>query len=142
MPAAFLFDTTPFAQSHAFAASATLSRVHRLLPMERPMAQNVTDADFASEVLTANQPVLVDFWAEWCPPCKAMEPALEQLSDELAGRVKIVKLNIDENPSTTVQYGVRSIPTMILFKGGEATDMKIGALPGSALANWLESHAG
>jgi len=106
------------------------------------MSLHVTDADFDAEVLAANEPVLVDFWAEWCPPCKAIAPILDVLSDELAGKVKIVKLNVDENPSTTAKYGVRSIPTMILFKGGEAADMKIGGAPKAALAKWLESFAG
>lgn len=106
------------------------------------MTQQVSDSDFQDEVLNASVPVLVDFWAEWCGPCKAIAPVLEELSSELAGKVKIVKLNVDENPNTTVQYGVRSIPTMILFKGGEAADMKIGAgTPKAGLSKWLEDHA-
>jgi thioredoxin len=106
------------------------------------MTQQVTDANFSDEVLNAQEPVLVDFWAEWCGPCKAIAPVLEELSGELAGKVKIVKLNVDENPNTTVQYGVRSIPTMILFKGGQAADMKVGAgTPKAGLAKWLEGHA-
>ena len=106
------------------------------------MTKQVTDADFQQEVLNASEPVLVDFWAEWCGPCKAIAPVLEELSDELAGKVKIVSLNIEENPNTTVQYGVRSIPTMILFKGGEAADMKIGAgTPKAGLSKWLTEHA-
>ena len=91
------------------------------------MTTHVSDATFGEEVLSSKEPVLVDFWAEWCGPCRAISPVLEELSTELAGKVKIVKLNIDENPDTTVKYGVRSIPTMILFKGGEAADMKIDA---------------
>jgi thioredoxin 1 len=106
------------------------------------MTTHVTDATFGDEVLGSKEPVLVDFWAEWCGPCRAISPLLEELSTELAGKVKIVKLNIDENPSTTVKYGVRSIPTMILFKDGEAADMKIGAgTPKAGLAKWLLSHA-
>ena len=106
------------------------------------MTTHVSDATFGEEVLNAKEPVLVDFWAEWCGPCRAISPLLEELSGELAGKVKIVKLNVDENPSTTVKYGVRSIPTMILFKGGEAADMKIGAgTPKAGLAKWLLSHA-
>lgn len=106
------------------------------------MAQQVTDANFQEEVLNAKEPVLVDFWAEWCGPCKAIGPVLDELSTELAGKVKIVKLNIDENPNVTVQYGVRSIPTMILFKGGEAADMKVGAgTPKAGLSKWLGDHA-
>lgn len=106
------------------------------------MTKNVTDADFKAEVLDSAGPVLVDFWAEWCGPCKAIAPVLEELSSELAGKVKIVKLNVDENPSTMSNYGVRSIPTMILFKGGEAVDIKVGAgTPKAGLAKWLEGHA-
>jgi thioredoxin 1 len=106
------------------------------------MTTHVSDATYGEEDLNSKEPVLVDFWAEWCGPCRAVSPLLEELSTELAGKVKIVKLNIDENPSTTVKYGVRSIPTMILFKGGEAADMKIGAgTPKAGLAKWLLSHA-
>ena len=106
------------------------------------MTQKVSDADFTKEVLEASEPVLVDFWAEWCGPCKAIAPVLEELSGELAGKVKIAKLNVDENPDTTIKYGVRSIPTMILFKDGEAADMKIGAgTPKATLAKWLEGLA-
>ena len=105
------------------------------------MTQHVTDATFQDEVLNASEPVLVDFWAEWCGPCKAIAPILEELSGELAGKVKIVKLNVDENPVAMTNYGVRSIPTMILFKGGEAVDIKIGAgTPKAGLAKWLEAH--
>ena len=106
------------------------------------MAHHVTDADFATEVLASDKLVLVDFWAEWCGPCRAIAPVLDELSTELAGKVKIVKLNVDDNPGTASKYGVRSIPTMILFKGGEAADMKIGAgTPKAGLTKWLESHA-
>ena len=106
------------------------------------MTTQVSDANFGEEVLSSKEPVLVDFWAEWCGPCRAISPVLEELSTELKGKVKIVKLNVDENPNVTVKYGVRSIPTMILFKDGEAADMKIGAgTPKAGLAKWLESHA-
>ena len=106
------------------------------------MTTQVTDADFQQEVLNSSEPVLVDFWTEWCGPCKAIAPVLEELSGELAGKVKIVKLNVDENPNITAQYGVRSIPTMILFKDGEAADMKVGAgTPKAGLSKWLEGHA-
>ena len=106
------------------------------------MTQHVSDADFGEEVLNSKEPVLVDFWAEWCGPCLAIAPVLDELSTELTGKVKIVKLNVDENPSTTAKYGVRSIPTMILFTGGEAADMKIGAgTPKAGLTKWLTGHA-
>lgn len=106
------------------------------------MTGHVTDANFATEVLGSSEPVLVDFWAEWCGPCRAIAPILEEISGEMAGKVKIVKLNVDENPGTAAQYGVRSIPTMILFKGGQAADMKIGAgTPKAGLVKWLEGHA-
>ena len=106
------------------------------------MTGHVTDANFATEVLGSPEPALVDFWAEWCGPCRAIAPILEEISGEMAGKVKIVKLNVDENPGTAAQYGVRSIPTMILFKGGEAADIKIGAgTPKAGLVKWLEGHA-
>jgi thioredoxin 1 len=106
------------------------------------MTKAVSEATFGQEVLSANEPVLVDFWAEWCGPCRAIAPVLDELSSELEGKVKIVKLNVDENPSIAAQYGVRSIPTMILFKGGQAADMKIGAgTPKAGLTKWLEGHA-
>ncbi|MCF6326848.1 MAG: thioredoxin [Devosiaceae bacterium] len=106
------------------------------------MTIKVTDADFDKEVLKSDIPVLVDFWAEWCGPCKAIGPMLEELSSDLDGKVKIAKLNIDENQNTTIKFGVRSIPTMILFKGGEAVDIKVGAgTPKADMAKWLQSHA-
>ena len=106
------------------------------------MTKAVSEATFGQEVLSSNEPVLVDFWAEWCGPCRAIAPVLDELSNELEGKVKIVKLNVDENPGIAAQYGVRSIPTMILFKGGEAADMKIGAgTPKAGLTKWLEGHA-
>jgi thioredoxin 1 len=100
----------------------------------------VTDASFADDVLGAEGPVLVDFWAEWCGPCKMIGPALEEISDELAGKVTIAKLNIDDDPETPAKFGVRGIPTMILFKGGEAAATKVGAAPKSALKGWLEGE--
>ena len=102
--------------------------------------KTVTDASFEADVLGASGPVLVDFWAEWCTPCKAIAPALEQISDELGGKVTIAKLDIDENPDTAGKYGVMSIPTMILFKGGERAATKIGAAPKSQLQSWLEGE--
>jgi thioredoxin 1 len=99
----------------------------------------VSDSTFDAEVLRANEPVLVDFWAEWCGPCKMIAPFLDELATEMAGRVTIAKVNIDENPQTPRKYGVRGIPTMILFRGGQVAATKIGALPKSKLKEWVES---
>ena len=100
--------------------------------------KTVTDSSFQQDVLSADKPVLVDFWAEWCGPCRMIAPALEELSSELGDRVTIAKLNIDENPDAPAKYGVRGIPTMILFKNGEPAATKVGAAPKSALQSWLE----
>ncbi|MFM7029234.1 MAG: thioredoxin TrxA [Chakrabartia sp.] len=100
----------------------------------------ITDASFADDVLNAGQPVLVDFWAEWCGPCKMIGPSLEEISDELAGKVTIAKINIDDNPDAPAKYGVRGIPTMILFKDGQPAATKVGAAPKSALKGWIESE--
>ncbi|WP_332701259.1 thioredoxin [Devosia sp.] len=106
------------------------------------MAQHVTDADFATEVLASDRPVLVDFWAEWCPPCKAMAPTIDELAETLAETVKIVKLDVDSNPGITVAYNVRSMPTLIVFKNGQPVDLKVGAGQSRVqLIKWLESHA-
>jgi len=106
------------------------------------MGQRVDDASWDAEVLGADKPVLVDFWAEWCQPCKAMDPILDQLAVELADRVKIVKLDVDANPSTTVRYNVRAMPTLIVFKDGEPVDYKVGAGQSRAqLTKWLDQFA-
>jgi thioredoxin 1 len=97
----------------------------------------VTDDNFERDVLKADGPVLVDFWAEWCGPCKQIAPALEQISAELAGHVTIAKLNIEESPTTPSRYGVRGIPTMMLFKDGQMASMKVGAMPKQKILEWL-----
>lgn len=99
----------------------------------------VSDADFEAEVLKAQGPVVVDFWAEWCGPCRMIAPALEEISKELEGKVKIVKLNVDENPGVAGQLGIRSIPTLMLFKGGKVASQKVGAAPKGELQKWISS---
>jgi thioredoxin 1 len=100
---------------------------------------SVTDDSFEQDVLGASEPVLVDFWAEWCGPCKMISPALEEIAKELGGRLTVAKLNIDENPLTPQKYGVRGIPTLMLFKDGQVAATKVGALPKGQLADWVES---
>ena len=99
----------------------------------------VSDSNFESAVLKAEGPVLVDFWAEWCGPCKMIAPLLEDLAADQAGKLTVAKVNVDENPQAPMKYGVRSIPTMILFKGGQVAATKIGALPKSKLYEWVDS---
>jgi thioredoxin 1 len=99
----------------------------------------VTDQSFDADVLKAPGPVLVDFWAEWCGPCKAIGPALEEIGAEYAGKLTVAKVNIDENPVTPNNYAVRGIPTLILFKDGKPVSTKVGAAPKSVLKNWVES---
>jgi thioredoxin 1 len=98
----------------------------------------VTDGTFESEVLNSATPVVVDFWAEWCGPCRMIGPALEEISDELSDRVKVVKVNIDDEPEWASKFNVRSIPTLLVFKGGEKVAEKLGAAPKSALKGWIE----
>ena len=99
----------------------------------------VTDASFDADVKQSDLPVIVDVWAEWCGPCKQIAPALEEIATEMQGRVTVAKLNIDENPTTPSQYGVRGIPTLMLFKDGEVAATKIGAMPKGKLVEWVES---
>ncbi|MCH8488474.1 MAG: thioredoxin TrxA [Oceanicaulis sp.] len=100
--------------------------------------KTVTDDSFDADVLKADGPVLVDFWAEWCGPCRQIAPALEDISNDMAGKLTIAKVNIDENPMAPSKYGVRGIPTMILFKNGEIAATKVGALPKSKLVEWVQ----
>ena len=98
----------------------------------------VTDATFDAEVKNSDIPVLVDFWAEWCGPCKQIGPALEELSSEMEGKVKIVKVNVDENPNSPAQMGVRGIPALFIFKDGQVISNRAGAAPKAALQSWIE----
>lgn len=101
---------------------------------------HISDTSFNQDVLEADGPVLVDFWAEWCGPCKQIAPALEEISAEMGDKVTIAKINIDDNPETPSNYGVRGIPTLMLFKNGEVADTKVGALPKSQLVQWIEQN--
>ena len=103
------------------------------------MSKPVTDASFEQDVLKSTKPVVVDFWAEWCGPCRQIAPMLEELSTEFADRVEILKLNVDENPQTPSRYGVRGIPTLMVFKNGQVAATKIGAMPKTQLHQWVES---
>src|SRR5579862_7224779 len=102
--------------------------------------KKISDLSFHDDVIASETPVLVDFWAEWCGPCKMIGPSLEEISNELGEKVVIAKINIDENPDAPSRYGVRGIPTMILFKGGEPAATKVGAAPKSQLKSWLEAE--
>ena len=106
---------------------------------DKSSTMKITDQSFEQDVLKAAGPVLVDYWAEWCGPCKMIAPALEEMANSLSGRLTVAKMNIDDNPQTPKKYGVRGIPTLMLFKGGQVAATKIGALPKNKLLEWVES---
>ena len=103
------------------------------------MTQSITDKEFEQEVIKSTTPVLIDFWAEWCGPCKMLSPIMDQLSEDLKNKIKIVKMNIDDSPEKPSSLGVRSIPTMMLFKDGKAIATKVGALPKNLIKDWIDS---
>jgi thioredoxin 1 len=103
-------------------------------------ATPVTDENFKDQVLDSEVPVLVDFWAPWCGPCRMVAPVVDEIAEQYDGQVKVVKVNTDENPNTATQYGIRSIPTLILFKGGQRVDTVVGAVPKTTLANTIEKY--
>jgi thioredoxin 1 len=100
----------------------------------------VTDSTFKQEVLDSELPVLVDFWAPWCGPCRIVAPVIDEIAEQYKGQVKVVKINTDDNPSVANQYGIRSIPTLMIFKGGQRVDMVVGAVPKTTVATTLEKH--
>ena len=103
------------------------------------MTEKTTDATFATDVLNSAEPVVVDFWAEWCGPCRMIAPALDEISHEMEGKVKIVKLNVDENPAVAAQYGIRSFPTLLIFKNGQLASQKVGAASKTELSKWIST---
>ncbi|MEO0455228.1 MAG: thioredoxin [Cyanobacteria bacterium P01_A01_bin.114] len=103
-------------------------------------AAQVTDSTFKQEVLESEVPVLVDFWAPWCGPCRMVAPVVDEIAEQYDGKVKVVKVNTDDNPSVASQYGIRSIPTLMIFKDGQRVDMVVGAVPKTTLANTLEKY--
>ncbi|MFG1296316.1 MULTISPECIES: thioredoxin [Xanthobacter] len=101
--------------------------------------EKVTDQNFETDVLNSSAPVIVDFWAEWCGPCRMVAPILDEVSGELAGKVRIVKLNVDENPQTASKYGIMSIPTLLMFKDGKIASRQVGAAPKAKLVQWINT---
>ena len=108
--------------------------------MSSELIKHTSDASFDSDVLKSDKPVLVDYWAEWCGPCKSIAPILEAVAKEYGGRLKIAKINVDENQSTPAKFGIRGIPTLMLFKGGELAATKVGALSKAQLTAFLDGH--
>lgn len=104
-------------------------------------SQQVTDQNFDTEVLKADGPVVVDFWAEWCGPCKSMSPIVDDIASEMSAKVKVVKVNIDESPNAPTRYGVRGIPTFMVFKGGQLVDTRVGSMTKAQLSDWIQSVA-
>ena len=103
------------------------------------MAKNINDDSFDTEVLGSDTPVLVDFWAEWCGPCKAMSPLVDEIAGEMGEKLKVVKVNIDESPEAPTKFGVRGIPTFMIFKGGQVVDTRVGGMSKSQLTEWVEA---
>lgn len=99
---------------------------------------SVNDAQFETEVLQADSPVLVDFWAEWCGPCKALSPLIDEIANDMKGKVKVVKVNIEEAPEAPTKYGVRGVPTLMIFKNGQVVDTRVGGMPKGQLEDWIQ----
>src|SRR5665213_446839 len=133
---------TPPDPVHRFVPSPFAARIPRqITDMRCTMAVGKTsDASFEADVLKSNEPVVVDFWAEWCGPCRMIAPALEEIAGQLGDKVKIVKLNVDENPNTAAKYGIMSIPTLMMFKNGEIASRQVGAAPKQKLHQWISGE--